>query len=785
LLPISRNCVTKGSPVNIDAPRFFLKKLSLSGMAGVLILAVMGLLGYLPGWRTLGSIHSDYIPMAPATALSFMIFVLLLLISTFRPPEKRTFRVLCLLIAGYTALFGLLETQEYFTGIDLSLEERLFIVSGTLNGIPIGRMSPATGFGFLLSGASILFILLRQKGSMRWSHPAALLGSLTFLTGFIFTLSYFYGQPLMYGQGSTVPMALTTALGFILLGFVLTATAGADVFPLNMLTGPSTRAHLLRFILPISVLSVIVSGWTVLVAAGETLVNPALVAALLTVALAVLAGVLATWASHHIGEQIDQDNIAIEKASDALRKSSERFERAIMDAPFPAMIYARGEEVLLINRAWSEQSGYPMEDIYRITDWRLKAYGSLNTPVCDIIEHLYEEGSPRHKGEIPIRTFNGKIRLWDLYFSPLGLDDHGRPLILEMAIDITERKEMERRITQLARFPADNPNPVMRFSSDGEILYANDASRLLMQQLKQVDGKILPGNFDRSFTELLKSGEVYRQEINCGDITYTLALAPLSEESLINLYALDISERKKTERRLAKTLDELSTSNRDLEQFAYIASHDLQEPLRMIANYVQLLERRYKDKLDQDAKDFIGYAVDGAVRMQQLIDSLLDYSRLQTRKKPFVTVDLEKVAQRVLRDLEVRILETGARITIDPLPQVYGDAVQLGLVIQNFVSNALKFRGKKNPEVYISAKETSSHWKIMIRDNGIGIEPEHQERIFKIFQRLHSRAEYPGTGIGLAICRRIMERHGGETGVESALEKGSTFWFTLPKKGEK
>jgi signal transduction histidine kinase len=243
-------------------------------------------------------------------------------------------------------------------------------------------------------------------------------------------------------------------------------------------------------------------------------------------------------------------------------------------------------------------------------------------------------------------------------------------------------------------------------------------------------------------------------------------------------------QRVRFYRQQAKTAEDLRISNRDLEQFAYIASHDLQEPLRMVANYMQLLERRYKDKLDQDARDFIGFAVDGAVRMQQLIDSLLDYSRLQTRKKPFEPVDLERVVQRVLCDLEGRILETGARITVKPLPHVTGDALQLSLVFQNLISNALKFRAEKSPEIHIAAEEFSNHWKITVRDNGIGIEPEHQERIFKIFQRLHSRAEYPGTGIGLAICRRIIERHGGETGVESEIGKGSTFWFTLPKKGE-
>ncbi len=258
------------------------------------------------------------------------------------------------------------------------------------------------------------------------------------------------------------------------------------------------------------------------------------------------------------------------------------------------------------------------------------------------------------------------------------------------------------------------------------------------------------------------------------EVEFTSHVYQVHHQTVIQCSVRDISARKKAERNLNETMDELRASNRDLEQFAYVASHDLQEPLRMVSSYMQLIDRRYKDRLDQDARDFIAYAVDGAVRMQNLIDSLLEYSRLQSRKKPFAAVNLTKVFGQALLDLEGRILETGAQITAGSLPVVRGDAVQLGRVFQNLIGNALKFRGEKTPEVRVEAEEFSTHWKITVRDNGIGIEPEHQKKLFKIFQRLHSRAEYPGTGIGLAVCKRIIERHGGETGVESVhgMEKG-------------
>lgn len=225
---------------------------------------------------------------------------------------------------------------------------------------------------------------------------------------------------------------------------------------------------------------------------------------------------------------------------------------------------------------------------------------------------------------------------------------------------------------------------------------------------------------------------------------------------------------------------QLERSNADLQQFAYVASHDLQEPLRQMASYAQLLARRYRDELDQDAEDFIDYMVGGARRMQQLIQDLLSFSRVGTEGAELATVECDLIVDRVLRDLEEPIAESEARVTRDPLPAVTADGGQLGQVFQNLVSNAIKFRTDAPPEVHISAEQMNGDWHFRVRDNGIGIRPEFAERIFVIFQRLHGRAEYPGTGIGLAICKRIVERHEGRIWVEPNPGGGSTFAFTLP-----
>lgn len=244
---------------------------------------------------------------------------------------------------------------------------------------------------------------------------------------------------------------------------------------------------------------------------------------------------------------------------------------------------------------------------------------------------------------------------------------------------------------------------------------------------------------------------------------------------------MDVTERKLAERNLKSAVAELERSNKELEQFAYVASHDLQEPLRMVSSYTQLLARRYANRLDADANDFIGFAVDGAKRMQQLIEDLLEFSRVGTRGRAFEAVDSNVPLNQALENLHLRLQETGAIVQRGELPAIWADAPQLVQLFQNLISNAIKFRNPAVPVIKINAREHPGEWVFSVEDNGIGIAPEYFERIFVIFQRVHARAEYPGTGIGLAICKRIVERHGGRIWVESQPGIGSTFYFTIPK----
>ena len=241
----------------------------------------------------------------------------------------------------------------------------------------------------------------------------------------------------------------------------------------------------------------------------------------------------------------------------------------------------------------------------------------------------------------------------------------------------------------------------------------------------------------------------------------------------------DITQRKHQEIELANKTRELAQSNAELQQFAYVASHDLQEPLRMVASYTQLLGKRYRGKLDQDADEFIGYAVDGATRMQRLIRDLLEYSRVGAERQSFEETDCELVFQQAMQNLSASVREHHAEVTHDPLPTVQASPTHLIQVFQNLIGNALKFQGDAPPKIHVGAKALPDGWEFSVRDNGVGMPGDQLDRIFAIFQRLHGQSEYPGTGIGLAICKRIVGKYGGQIWAESEPGQGSTFYFTL------
>ncbi len=266
----------------------------------------------------------------------------------------------------------------------------------------------------------------------------------------------------------------------------------------------------------------------------------------------------------------------------------------------------------------------------------------------------------------------------------------------------------------------------------------------------------------------------------------TLRAGKCAEDELgavVDAFNALLDQQQVNQRRLTEMHDRLQMSNKELQDFAYVVSHDLQEPLRMVSSYMALLERRYIDSLDQDATDFIAFAVDGANRMSAMIEGLLQYSRVETQGDPFQEIELRHALDGALDNLQLRIEETGADIDSQPLPRVNADASQMERLLQNLIGNAIKFHGDAAPEIRIEVADDGECWRISVRDNGIGMKEEDAQRVFKMFQRLHTRDEYPGMGVGLAVCRRIVKRHGGRIWVESRLGEGARFTFTLPKAG--
>jgi PAS domain S-box-containing protein len=504
--------------------------------------------------------------------------------------------------------------------------------------------------------------------------------------------------------------------------------------------------------------------------------------------------------------EINTDITGRKQAEEALRRQTEIL-RSILANMADAVIAADEHEHLLVSnpaaerlfgagaahttsRQWPEQYGLYLPDM-------VTPYPGDQLPLARAIR-----GEAVADAELFVRNDRSPEGRWVLAAGNPLRDECGavRGGIV-VGRDITERKQNERRLrASEAKFRAlleYAPDAIVIVDREGRIVLANaqvartfghPAEELLGRAIEVlVPDERLPvhvGHRTRYFAgpRPLLGLDLLGRRRDGGTFPVEVSLGPLETEEgpVVVGIVRDTTERKRAEQELAARARELARSNAELEQFAYIASHDLQEPLRMVASFTQLLARRYKGRLDADADEFIGYAVDGANRMQAMINDLLEYSRVDRRGRPPAPTDLDTVLDHVLENLRPTIAEAGATVTRDPLPTAPADDVQLGRLFQNLIGNALKFRGAAPPRVHVGAERAGAEWIISVRDNGIGIDPKYFDRIFILFQRLHGRGQYPGTGIGLAICKKIVERHGGRIWVESEPGRGACFRFTLP-----
>jgi len=496
------------------------------------------------------------------------------------------------------------------------------------------------------------------------------------------------------------------------------------------------------------------------------------------------------------------DITAQRDAEERLRDSEARFRRTFELAASGMAHIGMDRRFIRVNRRLCEILGYPEEELLHLTGRQISHPDDL-----DIIN----EQRPRlYAGEIDaVRLEKRYLRkdrsvVWVKFTMTVERDPAGKPLY-EIAVydDVTAQRNAEERLRESeARFRQTFELAASGIAHviDGRFVRVNRSlceifgyseKELLSKSVKDISH---PDDRDLTDAERarVRSGEIESARFEKryiradGRVVWVdLAIALVRDVFGVPQYEIaifdDITDRKQAESALREAHEELKRSNAELEQFAYVASHDLQEPLRMVASYSQLLGRRYESKLDSDAREFMAYIVDGATRMKQLIEDLLAYSRVGIKSQDFKPVSSEAALSRALFNLRTAIEEAGAVVTHDTMPTVQADEVQLGQLFQNLMGNALKFRSASVPRIHVSVSEKEAEWEFAVRDNGIGIEPQYYERIFMVFQRLHNKGEYPGTGIGLAICKKVVERHGGRIWVESRPGEGSSFHFTLPK----
>lgn len=770
---------------------------TLSEIFSVIIVAA-GLIIFL-GWALDITIFKTPGPYFSAVKTNTALCFIFLGLSLWFLQEKRLNKrnlIIGQILAFFAALIGLLTLIEYLFGVNLFIDEMIFSEPwGAIQTTYPNRMANTTAIEFLFIGIALL-IIDRVIGHDKF--PAQYLMIIPGFITLLIALGYIFSTSLYNLQLGNIPSPYTTILFiFMFFGFLFSRP---DKGIMALLTSKRLSGAFGRRILPAVIFIPLLTGFLFLLGHLSGLYDEAFGFALMTCITIILLLLIVL----NSMKSLDKADITRLKAEKALKESESFLDEIINSISDPVFVKDRQHRWILLNDAYCQFMGYSRDELLGKSD-----FDFFPENEAEVFWRKDEEVFISGDENINEEEFTDSDNNLHIVITKKTLyaDISGEKYIVGLIRDITQIKEVQRALKEREekyRELIENANSsILKIDKNGNITFFNEFAEKFFGFSKEeiigknVVGTIVPDiessgrNLKKLVYEILKNPEAYHYLEN-ENITkdgrrvwVSWANRPIYNErnELMGVLCVgtDITERKQIEKDRENLIIELERSNDELRQFAYITSHDLQEPLRTIASFTQLLERRYKGQLDKDADEYIEFIVEGSKRMKEMIQGLLEYSKIRKTEKGMKPVKTENVLEKAISNLVTSIEENNATITHDPLPEVVGNENQLIRLFQNLIGNAIKFR-KKNvpPKIHISAVlDENNYYVFSIADNGIGMDLKFKDRIFEVFKRLHTIDQFEGTGIGLAISKRTIEKHGGEIWVESEYNKGSTFYFTL------
>ena len=753
-------------------------KVAALGLAGLVAIVATGVLaGWALGWPLLTSWLSGAVQTKVNAAICLLLLAVALA-SVVAPPSGRTPR---LLVAGLGLIVVAVAGAtlfEHLSGVDLGIDQAFAVDTASAGSPHPGRFAVQTSIA-LLSAALALLALGR---TVRGQYASEILGVVVGSIGGIGVLGYMFGATALLSLGSATQVSLPASSALALLGSAL-ILANPEHRLIRLLNDPGAAGQVIRVILPAAILVVPAGAWLRLWGERAGLYDEGVGLSIMVAFEAIILAAVGAWTTSRV------QRLEAERAE--ARRDRDRFFELTADL---VCVVDADCRLVMASPSWQSALGLPLSEI-------------VFRPLVDFLhpddreETLAEFGSEL-AGRGEARTFRNRYRSADgtsRWLEWNSMPDHASGRIYAVARDVTERMQSEAALARLAAIVESSADGIVAVDPAGHISDWNAGAEALFGYTAAEaigQGLTLTAPEDEHAEHLQRWAEaaagrpqVYETFLRRKDGSRFRALLTLfpirsrrGERLGVSTIVHDVTDSYEARRRLERSTEELARSNSDLEQFAYVASHDLQEPLRMVTGFMGLLQMEYGTTLGDEADTYIGFAVDGARRMQGLIDDLLTYSRVGSQAGSLVAVALADVATSVRLNLRTLIEETGASIGQGDLPTVTADPHQMGQLYQNLIGNAIKFHGDRPPRIELGAERKQEEWHLYVRDHGIGIPAEHRDNIFVIFRRLHSREEYPGSGIGLAVCKRIVERHRGRIWVETTAGGGCTFWFTLPDR---